>query len=210
MTRSPRRAGLGVLSPRRAPNLGKIRRRPKFRLIPLPGPGDALLSPCMISHPLAYVAPKPRQRDVSSFLIQQGGGEVDGDPAARRRDGGSSGDLGRASPSSARGRGVTGGRGRRQGLGVLLPCASPLYIGVEGAGFLPSKSIGALAKVGGGRNPIISLPHRLLSPLFRDLDLIPSGYDLIPSKRGSWCALTSPILATGKCSGIFGIVPGRF
>ena len=34
------------------------------------------------------------------------------------------------------------------GLGVLLPCASRLYIGVEGAGFLPSKSIGALAKVG--------------------------------------------------------------
>ena len=49
-----------MLSPRRAPNLGKIRRRPKFRLIPLLGPDDALLSPCMISHPLAYVAPKPR------------------------------------------------------------------------------------------------------------------------------------------------------
>ena len=60
------------------------------------------------------------------------------------------------------GRGVTGGR-EAPGLGVLLPCASPLYIGVEGAGFLPSKSIGALAKVG-ERNPIISLPHRLLSP----------------------------------------------
>ena len=79
------------------------------------------------------------------------------------------------------GRGVTGGR-EAPGLGVLLPCASPLYIGVEGAGFLPSKSIGALAKVG-ERNPIISLPHRLLSPFFRDLDLI-------PSKGGSWCALT--------------------
>ena len=78
------------------------------------------------------------------------------------------------------GRGVTGGR-EAPGLGVLLPCASPLYIGVEGAGFFPSKSIGALAKVG-ERNPIISLPHRLLSPIFRDLDLIPSGYDLIPSK----------------------------
>ena len=35
---------------------------------------------------------------------------------------------------------------------VLLPCASPLYIGVEGAGFLPSKSIGALAKVGGKKS----------------------------------------------------------
>ena len=133
--------------------------------------------------------------DVSSFLIQQGEGEVDGDPAARRRGGGSSGDLGRASPSSARGRGVTGGRGRRQGLGVLLPCASPLYIGVEGAGFLPSKSIGALAKVGGKKSHHF-LPHRLLSPLFRDLDLIPSGYDLIPSKGGSWCALTRGV---GPC-----------
>ena len=67
--------------------------------------------------------------------------------------------------AQAGGRGVTGGRGRCQGLGVLLPCASPLYIGVEGAGFLPSKSIGALEKVG-ERNPIISLPHRLLSPFF--------------------------------------------
>jgi len=122
--------------------------------------------------------------DISSFLIQQGEGEVDGDLAARRHGGGSSGDHGRASPSSAR------GRGRRQGLFVLLPCASPLYIGVEGAGFLPSK-----AKVG-GRNPIISLPHRLLSPFFRDLDLIPSGYDLIPSKVGSWCALTRGV---GPC-----------
>ena len=92
------------------------------------------------------------------------------------------------------GRGVTGGR-EAPGLGVLLPCASPLYIGVEGAGFLPSKSIGALAKVG-ERNPIISLPHRLLSPFFRDLDLIPSGYDLIPSKVGSWCALTRGV---GPC-----------
>ena len=60
------------------------------------------------------------------------------------------------------GRGVTGGR-EATGLGVLLPCTSPLYLGVEGAGFLPSKSIGALAKVR-ERNPIISLPHRLLSP----------------------------------------------
>ena len=72
---------------------------------------------------------------------------------------------------------------------MKLPCASPLYIGVEGAGFLPSKSIGALAKVGGKKSHYY-LPHRLLSPLFRDLDLIPSGYDLIPSKGGSWCALT--------------------
>ena len=80
------------------------------------------------------------------------------------------------------GRGATGGR-EAPGLGVRL------YIGVEGAGFLPSKSIGALAKVGGKKSHHF-LPHRLLSPLFRDLDLIPSGYDLIPSKVGSWCALT--------------------
>ena len=58
--RRPRRAGLGVLSPRRAPNLGKIRRRACLRLIPLPGTGDVLLAPTMISHPLAYVAPTTR------------------------------------------------------------------------------------------------------------------------------------------------------
>ena len=93
-------------------------------------------------------------------------------------------------------RGGALGRGRAAPVArVKLPCASPLYIGVEGAGFLPSKSIGALAKVG-ERNPIISLPHRLLSPFFRDLDLIPSGYDLIPSKVGSWCALTRGV---GPC-----------
>ena len=64
-----------------------------------------------------------------------------------------------------------------------------------GAGFLPSKSIGALDKVGGKKSHYF-LPHRLLSPLFRDLDLIPSGYDLIPSKVGSWCALTRGV---GPC-----------
>ena len=58
--RRPRRAGLGVLSPRRAPNLGKVRRCSCLRLIPLPGTGDVLLAPTMISHPLAYVAPNPR------------------------------------------------------------------------------------------------------------------------------------------------------
>ena len=60
---------------------------------------------------------------------------------------------------------------------------------------LPSKSIGALAKVGGKKSHHF-LPHRLLSPLFRDLDLIPSGYDLIPSKVGSWCTLTRGV---GPC-----------
>ena len=58
--RRPRRAGLGVLSPRRAPNLGKVRRRSCLRLILLPGTGDVLLAPTMISHPLAYVAPNPQ------------------------------------------------------------------------------------------------------------------------------------------------------
>ena len=59
--RRPRTAGLGVLSPRRAPNLGKVRRHSCLRLIPLLGTGDVLLAPTMISHPLAYVAPNPRQ-----------------------------------------------------------------------------------------------------------------------------------------------------
>ena len=59
--RRPRRAGVGVLSPRRALKLGKIRRCACLRLIPFPGTGDVLLAPTMISHPLAYVAPNPRQ-----------------------------------------------------------------------------------------------------------------------------------------------------
>src|SRR3954466_13904260 len=58
--RRPRKAGLGLLSTRRGPNLGKVRRRSCLCLIPLPGTGDVLLAPTMISHPLAYVAPKPR------------------------------------------------------------------------------------------------------------------------------------------------------
>ena len=60
--RRPHRAGLGVLSPRGAPNLGKIRQRACPRLIPFPGTGDVLLAPSMISHPLAYVARHPRHR----------------------------------------------------------------------------------------------------------------------------------------------------
>ena len=51
---------LGVLYPRRAPNLGKVRRRSCLRLISFPGIGDVLLAPTMISYPLAYVAPNPR------------------------------------------------------------------------------------------------------------------------------------------------------
>ena len=56
----PRRAAVGVLSPRRAPKLGKIRRRACLRLIPFAGTSDVLLAPTMISHPLAYVAPTTR------------------------------------------------------------------------------------------------------------------------------------------------------
>src|SRR4051812_41961871 len=47
--RRPRRAAVGVLSPRRAPKLGKIRRRACLRLIPLPGTDDVLLAPTMIT-----------------------------------------------------------------------------------------------------------------------------------------------------------------
>ena len=59
-------------------------------------------------------------------------------------------------------------RGEREAPGarVQLPCASPLYIGVEGAGFLPSKSIGALAKVGGKKSHhLISFPTDCYPPL---------------------------------------------
>ena len=62
---------------------------------------------------------------------------------------------GRASPSTTEEEEVLGRERAAPGARLKLPCASPLYIGVEGAGFLPSKSIGALAKVG-ERNPIIS------------------------------------------------------
>ena len=48
----------------------------------------------------------------------------------------------------------------------------------------------------GGGKKSHHFPSPLLSPLFRDLDLIPSGYDLIPSKVGSWCALTRDV---GPC-----------
>ena len=124
-------------------------------------------------------------RDVSSFLIQQGGRRSWGrTPAARRRGGGACSSPVGLRQALLRRRWSWRGGGLRQGQGVKLPCASPLYIGVEGAGSLPSKSIGELEKVGGKKSHHF-LPHRLLSPLFRDLDLIPSGYDLIPSKGES-------------------------
>src|SRR4051812_49332187 len=70
--RRPRRAAVGVLSPRRAPKLGKIRRRACLRLIPLPGTGDVLLAPTQISHPLAYVTPTTRKSSLTSSLIGVG------------------------------------------------------------------------------------------------------------------------------------------
>ena len=45
----------------------------------------------------------------------------------------------------------------------LAPMRLPTIYRGGGAGFLPSKSIGALAKVGGKKSHYF-LPHRLLSP----------------------------------------------
>ena len=59
-----------MLSPRRAPNLGKIRRRACLRLIPFPGTGDVLLAPTMISHPLAYVKEIPRHLGASVKIVE--------------------------------------------------------------------------------------------------------------------------------------------
>ena len=109
--------------------------------------------------------------DVSSFLIPQGEGEVDGDPAARRRGGGSSGDLGRASPSSARGRGVTGGRGRRQGLGSCCPPFPPLYIGPRERG---GAALALPPRKGAARGESFppKAPRRCLPPLGLSVFLI--------------------------------------
>ena len=57
----------------------------------------------------------------------KGEGEVDGDPAARRRGGGCSGDLGRASPSFCERERCCRGTGRRQDLGCGCP-PSPSFI----------------------------------------------------------------------------------
>src|SRR5215216_3419877 len=61
-----------------------------------------------------------------------------------------------------------GGGGVGEGKGcarerVLLPCTSPLYIGVEGAGFLPSKSIGGCQRWE-ERNHILSFPTDCYPP----------------------------------------------
>ena len=79
-----------------------------------------------------------------------GEGEVDGDPAARRRGGGSSGDPGRASPST-NGRERCHGREREApGARVLLPSLPPLYIGpLGGAPALEIRSKGGRRPSGG-------------------------------------------------------------
>ena len=59
--RRARKAGLGVLSLRRAPNLGTSRVRSSSCSLPLPGPDDVLLAPPTISHPLASDVRLPRQ-----------------------------------------------------------------------------------------------------------------------------------------------------
>ena len=80
-------------------------------------------------------------------------GEVDGDPAARRHGGGSSGIPAGLRQAQAGRRGFTGGRGRRQGLWCSCP-PSPFYIGPLG-GRRPSISHieGGAAARGGGLPP---------------------------------------------------------
>ena len=60
------------------------------------------------------------------------------------------------------GRGVTGGRDA-PGLGVLLPCASPLYIGVEGLVSCPPSPLGRCPRWE-ERNLIISFPTDCYPP----------------------------------------------
>ena len=67
--------------------------------------------------------------------------------------------------------------------GLLPPCASPLYIGM-GEEAWPLLQAPRAGDQGVGRKSPPFLPHRSRSPLFRDLDLIPSGYDPIPYRRG--------------------------
>ena len=59
--------------------------------------------------------------------------------------------------AQAGGRGVTGGRGRRQGLGLLLPSIPPLYIGPRERGAQPWPFL--QGRVRPGRSP--SSPRHL-------------------------------------------------
>ena len=77
-----------------------------------------------------------------------------------------------------------GGRGRRQGLGVLLPCASPLYIGVEGLVSCPPSPLGRWQRWE-EKNPIISFPTDCYPPFLgililslRDMILFLLRWDL--------------------------------
>ena len=71
---------------------------------------------------------------------------------------------GRASPSTTKEEEVLGRERAAPAKGVRLPCTSPLYIGVEGAGFVPSKSVGALAKVGGKKSHHFPSPPIVIPP----------------------------------------------
>ena len=57
-----------------------------------------------------------------------------------------------------------------------------------GGWFLALQVHWGVGKGGGQKSHHFPSPLIVIPP-FRDLDLIPSGYDLIPSKGGSWCAL---------------------
>ena len=117
------------------------------------------------------------QRDVSSFLIQQWGeGEVDEDPAARRRGGGCSrAPAGLRQATTGGGRGVAGG-GRRQDSGCGCPSSTPpLYRPPGGGGAGPGD--GNLPR---GRRP--------------------GGWS---APQGKWCAphLGFPTLGVGGAQG---------
>ena len=62
------------------------------------------------------------------------------------------------------GRGVTGGR-EAPGLGVLLPCASPLYIGGGGGWFLALQVHWGVGKGGGKKSHHFPSPP-IVIPLF--------------------------------------------
>ena len=65
--RRPRKAAVGVLSPRRAPKLGKIHRRACLRLIPFPGTGDVLLAPHHDKPSIGICHTKPPTTSVSEI-----------------------------------------------------------------------------------------------------------------------------------------------
>ena len=72
------------------------------------------------------------------------------------------------------GRGVTGGRGRRQGLGYCCPPFPPLYIGPRerGGAALPLPPRKGAAKGGGEESILHKAPRRCLPPLGLSVYLI--------------------------------------